>query len=84
MQKVFIVGAKRSPIGSFMGTLKDLHPADLGSAVLTQLLQDTHVPVDKISEVIVGNILPAGNGQGIARQIAIKSGIPESVPAYAV
>jgi len=84
MQKVFIVGAKRSPIGAFMGTLKDLHPADLGSAVLTQLLQDTHVPSDKISEVIVGNILPAGNGQGIARQIAIKSGIPESVPAYAV
>jgi len=81
-QKVFIVGAKRSPIGQFLGTLKDVHPSDLGATVLKQLLAETKIPVDKISEVIVGNILSAGVGQGIARQISIKSGIPVSVPAY--
>ncbi len=81
-QKVFIVGAKRSPIGQFLGTLKDVHPAELGATVLKQLLAETKTPVDQISEVIVGNILSAGVGQGIARQISIKSGIPVSVPAY--
>ena len=84
MQKVFIVGAKRSPIGSFLGSLKDVHPADLGAIVLKRLLTDTNVPVDKIDEVIVGNILPAGQGQGLARQISIKAGIPQEVPAYSV
>ncbi len=83
-KKVFIVGAKRSPIGSFLGTLKDVHPADMGSQVLKALLEETKVPVDKISEVIVGNILPANIGQGIARQISIKAGIPDSVPAYSL
>lgn len=81
-QKVFIVGAKRSPIGSFLGTLKDVHPVDLGCQVLKQLLADTQVPKDLIDEVIVGNVIQAGLGQNIARQISIKSGIPQEIPAY--
>lgn len=84
MQKVFLVGAKRSPIGSFMGSLKDVHPAELGSQVLKQLLKETNLPPAAITEVIVGNILPAGVGQGIARQISIKAGIPDSIPAYSL
>lgn len=84
MEKVFLIGAKRSPIGAFMGSLKDVHPADLGARVLKVLLEETKVPVAEISEVIVGNILPAGVGQGIARQISIKAGIPDSVPAYSL
>ena len=83
-KKVYIVGAKRSPIGSFLGTLKDVHPSELGTQVLKALLEETNVPKDKITEVIVGNILPAGIGQGIARQISINSGIPETVPAYSL
>ncbi len=83
-KKIYIVGAKRSPIGSFLGTLKDVHPQDMGSQVLKALLEETKVPVDKISEVIVGNILSAGLGQGIARQISVKAGIPEAVPAYSL
>jgi acetyl-CoA C-acetyltransferase len=83
-KKVYIVGAKRSPIGAFLGTLKDVHPREMGSQVLKSLLEETKVPVDKISEVIVGNILPANLGQGIARQISITSGIPETVPAYSL
>ena len=83
-QKVFIVGAKRSPIGAFLGALKDVHPSEVGSQVLTKLLEEIKVPKEEITEVIVGNILPANIGQGIARQISIKSGIPETVPAYSL
>jgi acetyl-CoA C-acetyltransferase len=83
-QKIYIIGAKRSPIGSFLGSLKDVHPAELGAQVLKQLLEDTKVDVDVIDEVIVGNVIPAGAKQGLARQISIKAGIPDSVPAYVV
>ena len=84
MRKVYVVGAKRSPIGAFMGSLSDVHPADFGSQVLRALLEETKIDPAKIDEVLVGNILPAGLGQGLARQISIKSGIPSSVPAYGV
>jgi acetyl-CoA C-acetyltransferase len=83
-QRVFIVGAKRSPIGSFQGALKDLHPAELGVQVLKSLLTETKTPLHQIDEVIIGNVLSAGLGQGIARQISVKSGIPVSVPAYSL
>lgn len=82
--KVYIVGAKRSPIGSFLGTLKDLHPSEVGTQVLKQLLIESKVPRDQIDEVIVGNVIQAGLGQNIARQISIKSGIPQEIPAYTV
>lgn len=81
-QKVFIVGAKRSPIGAFLGTLKDLHPVELGTQVLKKLLADSNVPKDKIDEVIVGNVIQAGLGQNIARQISMKAGLSEEIPAY--
>jgi acetyl-CoA C-acetyltransferase len=83
-EQVFIVGAKRSPIGSFLGALKNVHPKDMGVQVLSKLLEEVNIPKSEISEVIVGNILPAGIGQGIARQISIGSGIPDSVPAYSL
>lgn len=83
-QKVFIIGAKRSPIGSFLGAMKDLHPAEIGTQVLSKLLSETKVPVDQIDEVVIGNVLSAGLGQGIARQIAVKSGIPVDIPAYSL
>jgi acetyl-CoA C-acetyltransferase len=82
--KVYIVGAKRSPIGSFLGTLKDLHPSELGSQVLKQLIIDAKVPADKIDEVIIGNVIEAGLGQNIARQISIKAGLKQEIPAYSV
>jgi len=84
MRKVYVVGAKRSPIGAFMGSLSDVHPAEFGSQVLRALLEETKIDPSKIDEVLVGNILPAGLGQGVARQISIKSGIPSTVPAYGV
>ncbi|MCD4827209.1 MAG: acetyl-CoA C-acetyltransferase [Acholeplasmataceae bacterium] len=84
MKKVYVVGAKRSAIGSFMGSLSNVHPADFGSQVLRALLEETKVDPAKIDEVLVGNILPAGLRQGLARQISINSGIPSTVPAYGV
>jgi acetyl-CoA C-acetyltransferase len=84
MRKVYVVGAKRSAIGSFMGTLSNVHPSDFGSQVLRALLEETKVDPSKIDEVLVGNILPAGLRQGLARQISIKAGVPASVPAYGV
>ncbi|MBU1094077.1 MAG: acetyl-CoA C-acetyltransferase [Firmicutes bacterium] len=84
MKKVFIVGAKRSPIGSFMGSLAPLHPAEFGSQVLKTLLDETQIDKAQIDEVLVGNILPAGLKQGLARQISIHAGVPNTVPAYGV
>ncbi|MBS3949827.1 MAG: acetyl-CoA C-acetyltransferase [Peptococcaceae bacterium] len=84
MSKVYLVAAKRTAIGSFGGTLAPVHPAEIGAAVIKDLLNDTGVAPDSIDEVIVGNILSAGLGQGIARQVAIKAGLPVSVPAYAL
>jgi acetyl-CoA C-acetyltransferase len=84
MKKVYIVSAKRTAIGSFLGTLSKAHPAEFGSVVVKAILDDTKIPAQDIDEVIVGNILPAGLGQGIARQVSIHAGIPSSVPAYTV
>ncbi|MDP3130552.1 MAG: acetyl-CoA C-acetyltransferase [Bacillota bacterium] len=83
-KKVYIVGAKRSPIGSFLGSLKEVHPSEFGAQVLKAVLAQANVPADKVDEVIVGNVIAAGTGQGLARQISIKAGIPAEVPAYAV
>ena len=82
MSKVFIVSAKRTAVGSFLGGLSTVHPAKFGSAVVANILEETKVPKDVIDEVIVGNVLPAGLGQGLARQISIGAGLPETVPAY--
>ncbi|PKK98426.1 MAG: acetyl-CoA C-acyltransferase [Tenericutes bacterium HGW-Tenericutes-2] len=84
MEKVYILGGKRSAIGSFMGTLAPLHPAQFGSQVVKALIAETQINVSDIDEVLVGNILPAGLGQGIGRQVSIFSGVPVSIPAYAV
>lgn len=84
MKKVYVVGAKRSAIGSFMGTLSPVHPAEFGAQVLKQLIEETQINVSDVNEVLVGNILPAGLKQGVARQTALKAGIPTYVPAYGV
>jgi acetyl-CoA C-acetyltransferase len=84
MSKVYIVSAKRSATGSFLGTLKNMSAGDLGAAVLKSILDETKIDPSDIDEVIMGNILPAGQGQGVARQVSIKAGVPVSVPAYSL
>ena len=84
MNKVFIVAAKRTAVGSFLGTLKNVHPADLGAVLVKDVLSSNKLSGKEIDEVIIGNILSAGLGQGIGRQIAIKGGVDESIPAYSL
>lgn len=84
MSKVFIVSAKRTAIGSFLGSLSSVHPAELGATVVKAILDETNIPKEDIDELIVGNILPAGIGQGLGRQVSIGAGIPISVPAYSL
>lgn len=84
MNNVVIVAAKRTAVGKFGGTLKDLNPGQLGSIVLREALKYTDIRPDDVDEVIMGNVLPAGHGQNVARQAAIKANIPVSTPSYAV
>ncbi len=82
MSKVYIVAAKRTAIGKFLGTIANVPAADLAATVIKNILTETKVDPAKIDEVIVGNILMAGQKQGVARQASIKAGIPQEVPAY--
>jgi acetyl-CoA C-acetyltransferase len=84
MQKVFIAAAKRTAIGSFNGALSAVHPAKFAAAVVKDILSETRLPGEAVDEVLVGNILPAGLGQGPARQVSLGAGLPETVPAYAI
>lgn len=84
MSKVFIVAAKRTAIGKFGGALTNMHPADMAAEVIKKIIEETKVDPAKIDEVIVGNILSAGQKQGIARQASIKAGIPQEVPAWGI
>ena len=84
MSKVYIVAAKRTAVGSMLGSLKTLTASQMGAKVVEQLLADTKLDPKNVDEVIVGNVLSALLGQGIGRQVAIKAGIPDSVPAYSI
>lgn len=83
-KRVFIASAKRTPIGSFLGSLKDVSASEMGAQVIAAILEESKIDPSLIDEVIVGNILPAGQGQGVARQCSIKGGVPETVPAYSI
>ncbi|MDD2411306.1 MAG: acetyl-CoA C-acetyltransferase [Bacteroidales bacterium] len=84
MSKIFIVAAKRTAVGKFSGSLATTSAADLGAIVIKQILEETKIDPAIIDEVSVGNVLSAGQKQGVARQAAIKAGIPVEVPAYGV
>ena len=77
-----IVAAKRTPIGSFMGSFKDVSAADLGIAAAKGVLEG--VNGEDIADVIVGNVLQAGQGMNVARQIGRGAGLPDSVPGITV
>ncbi|MER2064167.1 MAG: acetyl-CoA C-acetyltransferase [Alkalibacterium sp.] len=84
MSKVYIAGAKRTPIGSFLGALKDVSASELGSYAIRGVLEQSGIKHEDIDEVVLGNVLPAGQGQGVARQASIKAGIQVEVPAYSL
>ena len=84
MSKVYLVSAKRSAIGSMLGTLANTTATDLGARVLKATLEAGNVNPEWLDEVIVGNVLPAGVKQGPARQVAINAGVPVEIPAYSI
>jgi len=84
MKKVFIISAKRTAIGSFGGTLKDIPAVKLGAEVTKKVLEEAKVSPENVDEVIVGNVLMAGQGMGPGRQVSIYAGIPNEKPGYAV
>lgn len=84
MGKVYLVSAKRSAIGSMLGSLKDVPATELGAKVLKAALDAANVKPEWLDEVIVGNVLPAGLKQGPARQVAIGANVPVDIPAYSL
>jgi acetyl-CoA C-acetyltransferase len=81
---VVILGAARTPIGRYGGAFKAVHPAELGAIAVRYAMDRARVPADEIDEVIIGHARQAGSGPNPARQVARRSGIPVSAPAYTV
>ncbi len=84
MEEVVIIGAVRTPIGKFAGSLGKMPASDLGALVIAKLLERSGVKADLISEVILGQVLTAGVGQNAARQAAIKAGLPHMIPSMTI
>jgi|TARA_A100001015_G_scaffold55783_1_gene61323 acetyl-CoA C-acetyltransferase len=81
MKKVVIVGASRTPMGGFHGELSQVTASELGGAAIKGAIEGAGVKHESIDEVIMGNVLSAGQGQAPARQASFKAGLSESVPA---
>ncbi|MEJ2771334.1 MAG: thiolase family protein [Sulfolobaceae archaeon] len=84
MPDVYIVSAVRTPIGKFGGAYKDVPPVDLGAVVIKEALKRAGVEPNKVDITIMGNILRAGHGQDLARQAAVKAGVPMEIEGYCV
>lgn len=81
---IYIISAKRTPIGSFQGQFSDVATTALGSTAIKAALADSKVDTDKVQEAIMGCVLPAGLGQAPARQAALGAGLPQSVACTTV
>jgi acetyl-CoA C-acetyltransferase len=84
MPEAFIVSAARTPIGKYLGGLADVPAPQLGAIAVAEALRRAKAPVDRVDEVIMGNVLQAGLGQNPARQSALKAGLPDTIAAYTV
>ena len=84
MKDLYVVNCCRTAVGSFGGSLKNTPAAELGAIVVKEALNRANVPAEAVDEVMFGCVLTAGLGQNVARQVAVKAGIPYSVPAYTV
>src|SRR5881394_766234 len=82
--EVYLAGAVRTPIGTFCGTLESVPAPTLGSAVIKAAIARAGVPSEQVNEVIFGNVVSAGLGQNVARQVAIGAGLSPAVGATSV
>ncbi|MGQ7370759.1 acetyl-CoA C-acetyltransferase [Streptococcus suis] len=84
MREAVIVAAVRTPIGSYGGSLKDISAVDLGVTAVKGALEKINLDPTLVDEVIFGNVLGAGLGQNVARQVSIKSGLPVTTPSFTI
>tara|TARA_B100001105_G_scaffold83540_1_gene66270 strand:+ start:1299 stop:2483 length:1185 start_codon:yes stop_codon:yes gene_type:complete len=84
LRDVVIISAKRTPVGAFQGDLSSLSASQLGSIAIKAVLEKTKVDLNSIDEVIMGNVLSAGQGQAPARQAALGAGLPDSVECLTI
>ncbi len=84
MSEAVIIGAVRTPIGNFGGSLKNIGAVELGSVVIEESVKRAGIKPEDVDEVIMGNVLQAGLGQNPARQSAIRAGIPQEVPSMTI
>ncbi|HTZ84930.1 MAG TPA: acetyl-CoA C-acetyltransferase [Candidatus Acidoferrales bacterium] len=84
MQGVYILSAARTPIGKFGGSLATMSAADMGVVAAKAAMERAGVQPEQIQETIFGNARQAGGGPNPARQISVRSGVPQEVPAYTV
>src|SRR5215207_4642500 len=84
IEEVFIVGAARTPIGAFQGAFSEIPSPRLGATAIQAALGRSGLAADKVDELYMGCVLPAGLGQAPARQAGHHAGLPRSVPAVTV
>ncbi len=84
MSSAYLIAARRTPIGKFLGGLSNVPAPQLAAHAIRAALADAHLPPDRVDEVILGNVLSAGVGQAPARQAALAAGIPARVPAVTI
>ena len=84
MNRVAIVSAKRTAIGSFGGSLKDISAVKIGGELVKKALEDINLNPNLVDEIIFGNVLQTGLGQNVARQIAVNAGIPKEKSAFVI
>lgn len=84
MQNIYIVAAKRTPVGRFQGVFKNISAARLGATAVKSVLENSKLDGSNIDEIIMGEVLTAGVGQAPARQAAIYAGLPSSVQALTI
>ncbi|HBS91765.1 MAG TPA: acetyl-CoA C-acyltransferase [Erysipelotrichaceae bacterium] len=84
MRDVVIVAAVRTAIGSFGGSFKNVSAVELGRTVVEEVIRKSNITPEMVDELIFGNVLQAGLGQNVARQVAVASKIPVEVPSYTV
>ena len=83
-RRVLLAGGARTPIANFGGALMNSSALDLATAAARATLERTHVPLEAVNEVTLGHARMAGNGTNLARQLVIKAGLAESVPAFTI
>src|SRR5438045_6055609 len=84
MHEAYILSAARTPIGKYLGGLSELTAPQLGAIAIAEAIKRARVPLERVDEVIVGNVLQAGVGQNPARQAALKAGLPDTIAAFTV